>query len=129
VLYIGNPTKADTTLTDVADAASALQFNLNGVQSGEGMQITPHFRQVTGYYHSPESADGGVAQPLTIPFALNLCSSQPSGSLNFSRLDSSRLEIAGAGTAAFVSTAKPYYAVNWNVLKIENGMGGLMYSN
>jgi hypothetical protein len=22
-----------------------------------------------------------------------------------------------------------FYAVNWNVLKIENGMGGLMYSN
>lgn len=150
VLYIGSPV-ADDKLTGggaTSDIKTSLQFNINGVQSGEEMSIDPHYRQMSGYYHSPDCFDGSK---FCIPFALNLCSNQPSGSLNFSRLDSSRLEImqfdstlavAGTGTAgtfpdsgslALLSSGLPdersFYAVNWNVLKIENGMGGLMYSN
>jgi len=48
---------------------------------------------------------------------------QPTGSLNFSRLDSARIV---SETASFKDTI---YAVNYNILRIENGMGGLMYSN
>lgn len=126
VLYIGSP--AGTICTGGADDSNELQFNINGVQSGEAMRIIPHFRNVPGYYHSPDAADGQDGTPFCLPFALNLCSNQPSGSLNFSRLDSSRLEIVGGGGTAFPPTTV-FYAVNWNVLKIENGMGGLMYSN
>ncbi len=125
VLYIGSP---DAPICDTADNLNELQFNINGVQSGEAMRIDPHFKDVTGYYHSPDAADLGVTNPFCLPFALNLCSNQPSGSLNFSRLDSSRLEIVG-GTATNIPSSTVFYAVNWNVLKIENGMGGLMYSN
>jgi hypothetical protein len=92
------------------------------------MRIVPHFRNVTGYYHSPDASTSAFNSPFCLPFALNLCSNQPSGSLNFSRLDSSRLEIVGGDGTDFPSTTV-FYAVNWNVLKIENGMGGLMYSN
>jgi hypothetical protein len=126
VLYIGSPAAADD-LTDggaESDIKTSLQFNINGVQSGEEMNIDPHFRTMTGYYHSPDCFD---ADMFCLPFALNLCSNQPSGSLNFSRLDSSRLEIMQSpANNIFTGT---FYAVNWNVLKIENGMGGLMYSN
>ena len=127
VLYIG--TAETGNKTDVGpDTNASLQFNINGVQSGEEMNIDPHFTTVPGFNHSPACYDGGAtAEPLCIPFALNLTSYQPSGSLNFSRLDSSRLEVMTAG-AAFTADM-PFYAVNWNVLKIENGMGGLMYSN
>ena len=124
VLYIGSPA-APNGVTDGTDTETSLQFNINGVQSGEEMTLDPHFRTLNGYYHSPDCFD---ADMFSIPFALNLCSNQPSGSLNFSRLDSSRLEIMQSDTpnAKFTGT---FYAVNWNVLKIENGMGGLMYSN
>jgi len=135
VLYIGCPSAANNQLESGNDTKAELQFNINGVQSGEAMRISPHWRQVPGYYHSPDCGDNGISQPFCIPFALNLCSNQPSGSLNFSRLDSSRLEIVTSGMSFEKDEtdtggdSKSYYAVNWNVLKIENGMGGLMYSN
>jgi hypothetical protein len=49
---------------------------------------------------------------------------QPSGTCNFSRIDNAQL-VTGANLAA----ADNIYAVNYNVLRIMSGMGGLAYSN
>jgi hypothetical protein len=57
------------------------------------------------------------------PFCLDTSKVQPTGSLNFSRLDSARLVNDTANSSDDI------YAVNYNILRIENGMGGLMYSN
>jgi len=48
---------------------------------------------------------------------------QPSGTCNFSRIDTATLELS---TAAVVQNI---YALNYNVLRIMSGMGGLAYSN
>ena len=57
-------------------------------------------------------------------FALKPEEHQPSGTCNFSRIDNAQLvtddSLAGGGTI---------YAVNYNVLRIMSGMGGLAYSN
>ena len=52
----------------------------------------------------------------------------PSGSCNFSRIDSSRFNYFGVGTTGTTNTLY-IYAVNYNVLRIINGMAGLVYSN
>jgi hypothetical protein len=57
------------------------------------------------------------------PFCLDTGKLQPTGTLNFSRLDSARIV-----NDLSVNT-DDIYAVNYNVLRIENGMGGLLYSN
>jgi hypothetical protein len=57
-------------------------------------------------------------------FALKPEEHQPSGTCNFSRIDSARLE-----TGASLVAADNIYAVNYNVLRIMSGMGGLAYSN
>jgi hypothetical protein len=49
---------------------------------------------------------------------------QPSGTCNFSRIDNAQLDTG----AALVAT-DTIYAVNYNVLRIMSGMGGLAYSN
>jgi len=49
---------------------------------------------------------------------------QPSGTCNFSRIDNAQLKTG----AALVATDN-IYAVNYNVLRIMSGMGGLAYSN
>jgi len=66
---------------------------------------------------------------------------QPSGSCNFSRIDTTTLvfdtltgNTAGALSAGqFPSKAYPYlfrlYAVNYNIFRVMSGMGGLAYSN
>ena len=48
---------------------------------------------------------------------------QPSGSCNFSRIDSAKLEFSSSGSISNI------YAVNYNVLRIMSGMGGLAYSS
>jgi hypothetical protein len=56
-------------------------------------------------------------------FALKPEEHQPSGTCNFSRIDNARI-VTTANTAALY-----VYAVNYNVLRIMSGMGGLAYSN
>ena len=56
-------------------------------------------------------------------FALEPEEHQPSGTCNFSRIDTATLELS---TAAIVQNI---YALNYNVLRIMSGMGGLAYSN
>ena len=56
-------------------------------------------------------------------FALSPEDHQPSGTCNFSRIDTAILEFDAEPTAGNI------YAVNYNVLRIMSGMGGLAYSN
>jgi hypothetical protein len=74
-------------------------------------------------------------------FALAPEEHQPSGSCNFSRIDTTTLVfdsivgIDGKSLAAgsFPSKNYPYlfrmYAVNYNIFRVMSGMGGLAYSN
>jgi len=56
-------------------------------------------------------------------FALKPEEHQPSGTCNFSRIDNAQLVGTSSGATFNV------YAVNYNVLRIMSGMGGLAYSN
>jgi hypothetical protein len=57
-------------------------------------------------------------------FALKPEEHQPSGTCNFSRIDNAQLTQL-SGTAR----SRDVFAVNYNVLRIMSGMGGLAYSN
>lgn len=59
-------------------------------------------------------------------FCLKPKEHQPSGTCNFSRIDNAILQLTEAGTAAGTAAI---FAVNYNVLRIMSGMGGLAYSN
>tara|TARA_Y100001970_G_scaffold282357_1_gene395039 strand:+ start:5899 stop:7503 length:1605 start_codon:yes stop_codon:yes gene_type:complete len=56
-------------------------------------------------------------------FALKPEEHQPSGTCNFSRIDNAKLIITGTNQSLTI------YAVNYNVLRVMSGMGGLAYSN
>ena len=59
-------------------------------------------------------------------FALKPEEHQPSGTCNFSRIDNAVMSFTGgAGSASDLIV----FAVNYNVLRIMSGMGGLAYSN
>ena len=55
-------------------------------------------------------------------FCLKPAEHQPSGTCNFSRIDNARLTV-GTVTNLYL------FALNYNVLRIMSGMGGLAYSN
>ena len=60
-------------------------------------------------------------------FALKPEEHQPSGTLNMSRIDTAVLDVKTQGSAIIGNIN--IYAVNYNVLRILSGMGGLAYSN
>lgn len=133
-LTFNHPIKFLTATSNILDAGNntteTLKLQLNGVDVADPKTYTPHFNLVPRYYHCPYLGDqmnvvaGGASDKFLIPFCLDTNKLQPTGSLNFSRLDSARLITNAAGFKNL-----PIYAVNYNVLRIQNGMGGLLYAN
>ena len=116
---------ADLVSSAVANASlvSAAKLQLNG-QDRFAERAGAYFNLVQPYQHHeniPLSPGINVYS-----FALQPESHQPSGTLNMSRIDSAVLNL----TTTVSSAAKiKVYAVNYNVLRIMSGMGGLAYSN
>jgi len=101
--------------------ANRIKLQINGTDVTDFKFTNPHYSSVASYYHAPHSV--GNDDLYVFPFCLDTTRLQPTGSLNFSRLDSARIL---SETNDFKDDI---YAVNYNILRVENGMGGLMYSN
>ena len=84
-----------------------------------------YFVDVQRYQH--HTGSGSLSGVHVYSFALKPEDHQPSGTCNFSRIDNAVLNLNYAG-AANAHTLR-VYAVNYNVLRIMSGMGGLAYSN
>jgi len=84
-----------------------------------------YFSLVQPYQHHTRIPDAiGI---YVYSFALNPEQHQPSGSVNMSRIDNATLLLnLTTGTNA---VKLHVYAVNYNVLRVMAGMGGLAYSN
>ena len=87
-----------------------------------------YFRLVQNYQHSKVSPSKTI---YSYSFGLRPYEHQPSGSCNFSRLDSSHLFFTFTAANHTPTTTKTVkvYAVNYNVLRIMSGMGGVAFSN
>ncbi len=88
-----------------------------------------YFRRVQGFKHHTHSArnDSNHKQHIYLySFALNPEEHQPSGTCNFSRIDNTILSFNNTPSQTGVVKV---FAVNYNVLRIMSGMGGLAYSN
>ena len=108
-----------------ADQTVNLQLRLNGHDRFEKRNGLYFSRCQVWQYHS---GFGGVNNRDSIgvySFALKPEEHQPSGTCNFSRIDDARLVISDGTLIAGLIV----YAVNYNVLRIMSGMGGLAYSN
>ena len=81
-----------------------------------------YFKVVQKYQHHSGNPTT-LANVGCYSFALKPEEHQPSGTCNFSRIDNAELRLTGAEGALDV------YAINYNVLRIMSGMGGLAYSN
>ena len=87
-----------------------------------------YFNLVQPYQHHTNIPAVGIN---VYSFALKPEEHQPSGSCNFSRIDNATLLLTlSNNTVNTYNTAQVrIYAVNYNVLRIMSGMGGLAYSN
>ena len=87
-----------------------------------------YFDRVQPYQHHTRTPSRGIN---VYSFALKPEEHQPSGTCNFSRIDKATLQLTvSVNTVRSGRTAQVrVYAVNYNVLRVMSGMGGLAYSN
>jgi hypothetical protein len=88
-------------------------------------QYGNYFNQVQPFYHHTGTPYPGI---YVYSFALQPEEHQPTGTCNFSRIDNAQVSVAmkGANNSA---TLQKLFAVNYNILRIQSGMGGLAFSN
>tara|TARA_B100000287_G_scaffold72785_1_gene64476 strand:+ start:3963 stop:4997 length:1035 start_codon:yes stop_codon:yes gene_type:complete len=118
VKYIAS---SDTTTEGALTSPSnKIKININGIDLTEYRWGRPHYMEVSNYYHT-----NFVTSPdfFLYCFCISTSSLQPTGSLNFSRINSAKI------MSQNMNINDPIYAVNYNILRIENGMAGLIYAN
>ncbi len=81
------------------------------------------FINIIGRLQNPRSRCSQLEKDIYVySFALNPEDHQPSGTCNFSKIESAKLLLDSSGTIDNI------YAVNYNVLRIMSGMGNLAYA-
>jgi hypothetical protein len=102
----------------------SMKLVLNG-QDRFKEQSGKYFNQVQSYNHHSGTPMPGI---YSYSFALKPEEHQPTGTCNFSRIDNAQVSIVTAKANSTVTTLN-MFAVNYNVLRIQSGMGGLAFSN
>jgi len=105
------------------------KLNLNGVDMFDPM-TKKYFSYVQPYHHSSNSSEmqsnSDEANNLWMySFALKADKYQPCGTCNFSRLDNAEIKFGGT----LNNDLNWFYAVNYNIFRVQNGMGGVAFAN
>ena len=105
----------------------AAKLQLNG-QDRFSEREGSYFDLVQPYQHHTRNPDTGIN---VYSFALRPEEHQPSGTCNFSRIDNASLQmvLSNAAVSGLDTCQVRVYAVNYNVLRVMSGMGGIAYSN
>jgi hypothetical protein len=116
----------DGTVTATTAVGPLKEFKLilNG-QDRFKAQPGKYFNTVQPYQYHSGSPMPGI---YSYSFALQPEAHQPSGTCNMSRIDNAQVSVelkSGAST----SETMHLFAVNYNVLRVQSGMGGLAFSN
>jgi len=135
-IFFGFEAKNANPANDFFKFTSA-DIYLNGSPKIEKM--TPnYFHTVQGYYHTTNGLinfDNTVGCPFYTRFYMysfgrNISGINPNGTCNFSRLDSAKMHLDGITLGSNRSTNPiSIYAVNYNVLRVQDGMAGVRFSN
>ena len=126
-----------TQITDQSGGAILVLFNANPYTyspvSADSVTIKTmsDHRFVDAGHDTTVAATSLFSRKINVySFALKPEEHQPSGTCNFSRIDNAQLKMhAAPGTGSTDNVSMNIYAVNYNVLRIMSGMGGLAYSN
>ena len=107
---------------EAAGQLDTFKLVLNG-QDRFKEQKGKYFNQVQPYVHHSGCPLPGV---YSYSFALKPEEHQPTGTCNFSRIDNAQVAVKMKPGSA---TSMHMFATNYNVLRIQSGMGGLAFSN
>jgi hypothetical protein len=111
------------------DSFTQCKLQLNG-HDRFSVRPADYFRKVQPFEHHtqvPRAVLSERAQYIYVySFALSPEEHQPSGTCNFSRIDNAIMQLTYTNNVAQVLKV---YAVNYNILRIMSGMGGMAYAS
>ena len=113
---------AATTSVGVVDSFKLI---LNG-QDRFKEQDGKYFNQIQPFQHHSGNPYPGI---YSYSFALKPEEHQPTGTCNFSRIDNAQVSVTTKANTTEAHSTLNMFAVNYNVLRIQSGMGGLAFSN
>lgn len=122
IRFLSSSNTATVAKNGVFSPSNKIKLQLNGTDIADFKYAAPNFTTTTTYYHVPFDNDN-PNEVFLYPFCIDTSKLQPTGTLNFSRLDSARI------VSQTDNIVDDVYACNYNILRIQNGMGGLMYAN
>lgn len=121
----GNPIPSSNTLYgQEVGPLHKFKLMLNGTDRFVE-QPGKYFNQYQPYVYHEGSPYPGI---YVYSFAVKPQDVQPSGTCNFSRIDMAQA-VVNLKTGCPTTLSQKMFAVNYNVLKIASGMGGLVFSN
>jgi hypothetical protein len=123
LIKVGEAGSTTEFTEEIVGPMTDFKLVLNG-QDRFKAQKGKYFNQVQAYNHHSGCPYPGV---YSYSFALKPEEHQPTGTCNFSRIDNA--QVAVTLPAAVANTTMHMFAVNYNVLRIQSGMGGLAFSN
>ena len=113
-------------------------LQINGTHLFEKMSPV-YFHTVQNYYKSSYGASDFVSETNVLfntryfvyHFCLNASDYNPSGTCNFSRIDNAVLSLNGVekGNLRAAGQDISLFAVNYNVLRIKDGLAGILFGN
>lgn len=121
-----------------------IEESSSNVTAGSGVETGPlynfkvvlngqdRFKEQTGKYfnqYQPYIYHTGTPYPgiYVYSFALQPEEHQPTGTCNFSRIDNAQVAINMK--SGYTTPLQKMFAINYNILRIQSGMGGLAFSN
>ena len=104
-----------------------MKLRLNGHDRFASQDVDYFTRYQPMEYHENLCRSLGMDQIGVYSFALRPEEHQPTGTLNFSRIDNAQLSLNCIANTN--NSDINIYAVNYNILRIMSGMGGVAYSN
>lgn len=123
----GGATPSPITTLAGSVSNTNVKIILNGTDRFTARNLKYFTRNQIWDCHTGFGATGQADSIALYSFALRPEEHQPSGTCNFSRIDTAQLAFYG-GSGETIN-ALTIFAVNYNVLRIMSGMGGLAYSN
>ncbi len=138
-------TATNSTLTSNTTASAMwVEEGSSGQTNATGVEVGPlynfklvlngqdRFKEQAGKYfnqYQPYQYHSGVPYPgiYAYSFALQPEEHQPTGTCNFSRIDNAQVAINMKGN--YTTGLQKMFAINYNILRIQSGMGGLAFSN
>jgi hypothetical protein len=104
---------------NLVSRSNKIKIQINGSDVDDYKVSVPYYTSVPCYYNTEYSTSNAEGM-FVYPFCLVTSRYQPTGTLNFSRIDSCTIHCTE-------KINRSIYAVNYNILKIKDGMGRVLY--